>query len=139
MTPWTRESAVSVLEVVTACGILIYWLLFFTVGLVPEGAPACHLAFEHSFPLPDTVLALGLIAAGYFLTRSEPLGRPLSFTCAGALFFLGLLDSSFSVLNGRLSGPAWYALLDTAINVWLVLSGATIFTALMQRYQTSHM
>ena len=110
MTRWTRESAVSILEVVTGCGILIFWLLFFTVGLVPEGAPACYLAFEHSFPLPDTVLALGLIAAGYLLTRAEPLGRSLSFTCAGALIFLGLLDFSFSLLNGLLSGAPLNAL-----------------------------
>ena len=133
MTRWTRESAVSILEVVTGCGILIFWLLFFTVGLVPEGAPACYLAFEHSFPLPDTVLALGLIAAGYLLTRAEPLGRSLSFTCAGALIFLGLLDFSFSLLNGLLSGAPLNALTDTAINIWLVFSGTTIFMALRQR------
>jgi hypothetical protein len=38
MAPWTRENVISTLELVTGCGILIYWLLFFTVGLVPGGA-----------------------------------------------------------------------------------------------------
>jgi hypothetical protein len=96
------------------------------------------LAFERSFPLPDTVLSLGLIAAGVLLARGGSLARPLSFTCAGALIFLGLLDFSFSLLNGLLSGAALNALADTTINVLLVSSGAAIFAGLEQRCQTSH-
>jgi hypothetical protein len=70
------------------------------------------LAFEHAFPLPATVLALGLIAAGFLLAKGESLGRPLSFTCAGALIFLGLLDFRFSLLNGLIFGAAMNALTD---------------------------
>jgi hypothetical protein len=137
MTPWTRERVISILELVMGCGILIYWVLFFTVGLVPAGAPACYLAFEHSFPLPDTMLALALIAAGFLLARGGALGRPLSFACAGALIFLGLLDFSFGLLNGLLVGAALNAIADTAINILLVFSGAAIFAGLKQRLQTS--
>jgi hypothetical protein len=61
------------------------------MGLVPEGARVIF-GFD-----------LGLIAGGFLLAKGESLGRPLSFICADALVFLGLLVFNFGLLNGLLS------------------------------------
>jgi len=130
MTARQRENVVGILEIATGVGILAFWMLFFTVGLGPTKPPACYFAFEHAFPLPDTVLAVALISSGFALKRGTEWGRSLSFACAGGLIFLGLLDFSFSLLNGVLSGPALDVIVDSAINLWCITAGATIFTAL---------
>jgi hypothetical protein len=47
----------------TAAGLLIYWPLFFTVGLAPPNPPAGYFVFQHSFTAPDIILALAFILA----------------------------------------------------------------------------
>ena len=41
------------LMILTGAGIILFWIAFFTIGLTPENAPPCYLAFEHAFPPPD--------------------------------------------------------------------------------------
>ncbi len=118
---------VALLELVTGLGIILFWVGFFTVGLAPETPPAGYFVFEHSFPPPDTILALALIAAGVLNLRGKPLGRTLSLVAAGGLIFLGLVDFSFNIQNGMYAISTLDAVLNGVINFWCVAFGSFLF------------
>jgi hypothetical protein len=118
------------LEIVTAVGLLLFWIAFFTVGMAPEKPPACYFAYEHSFPLPDGLLAILLLIAGILLMKNKPLGKKLSFVAAGALIFLGLLDFSFNIQNGVYIASIVDLILNAFINLWCVGFGLAIILSM---------
>jgi len=115
-----KRRLIASLEIVTGVGLILFWLAFFTVGLAPEKAPPCYFAYEHSFPLPDGILAIVLLVAGILLMRSNPAGRILTLIGAGALIFLGLLDFSFNLQNGIYSTSVVDLVLNVLVNLWCV-------------------
>jgi len=117
---------ISALEIVTAGGLSLFWLAFFTVGLAPENAPPCYFAYEYSFPLPDGLLAILLLVAGILLMLNKPWGFKLSLVAAGALVFLGLVDFSFNIQNGIYLTSTVDLVLNAFINVWCVGFGVVI-------------
>jgi len=119
-------STIAILELLTAVGLIIFWILFFTVGLAPKNPPAGYLPYEHSFPLPDGLLALLLLAAGTLILLNNPLGANLSLIAAGALVFLGVLDFSFNIQNGMYKTSKMDLVLNAFINVWCVVFGVAI-------------
>ena len=121
-----RRKLIASLEIVTAVGLVLFWVAFFTVGLAPENAPACYFAFEHSFPLPDGLLAALLLAAGILLTKNSPWGLKLSLAAGGALVFLGMLDFSFNVQNGVYLTSTIDLVLNAFINIWCVGFGLAL-------------
>jgi len=121
-----KRRLIASLEIVTGIGLILFWIAFFTVGLAPDNAPPCYFAYEHSFPLPDGILAILLLIAGIFLMRSKPAGRSLSLVAAGALVFLGLLDFSFNLQNGIYMTSTVDLVLNAFINIWCVGFGIAI-------------
>ncbi len=110
-------------QMATGLGIVVFWAQFFTVGLAPTNAPACYFAFEHSFPLPDLILAVSLLTAGALTSAGQPLGPPLGLMCAGGLLFLGLVDASFNTQNGIYTSSFADGLTSAAINLWCIALG----------------
>ena len=92
-----KHKTLAILEIITGVGIIFFWIGFFTVGLAPKNPPDCYFVFEHSFPLPDIIMSIGLIIAGILLLKQKSEGVPLSLVCAGGLMFLGVLDFSFNI------------------------------------------
>lgn len=121
------KRVIAVLQLLTGVGIILFWVGFFTVGLAPENPPVGYFAFEHSFPLPDSILALALIIAALLLLKGNPLGRPVSLAAAGGLVFLGMVDFSFNVQNGMYSGLVIDTVLNGFINLWCVGFGVFLF------------
>jgi hypothetical protein len=117
---------IATLEFLTGIGLLLFWLGFFTVGLAPENPPSCYLAYEHSFPLPDTVLAVFLLASSVLLRKGKSAGGILSSACGGALVFLGLLDFSFNIQNGIYSLSILDLVFNALINAWCAAFGALL-------------
>jgi hypothetical protein len=121
---------IAILEIGTALGLSGFWLAFFTVGLAPARPPAGYFQFEHSFPVPDLLLAGLFLVAGRCLLDLRPerrrFGRSLSLVCAGALMFLGVLDTSFNLQNGMYAISLQDTLLALAINAWCVGFGAAL-------------
>jgi len=117
---------IAVLELLTGIGLILFWILFFTVGLAPKNPPQGYFAYEHSFPLPDGLLAIVLLVAGTLLMLNNPLGINLSLIAAGALVFLGVLDFSFNIQNGLYKTSKVDLLLNAFINVWCVGFGVAI-------------
>jgi hypothetical protein len=113
----------AIIELVTGAGLLLFWAGFFTIGLAPANPPECYLAYEHSFWLPDIILAIALITAAVRLRKDKAPGRSLSLICAGALIFLGVLDFSFNIQNGVYTSSTLDLILNAFINAWCVVAG----------------
>ncbi len=121
-----KESTIGTLMILTGVGIILFWIGFFTVGLAPENAPPCYLAFEHSFPLPDGVLALALLYAGIALIKGNPRGATAALAAGGGLVFLGLIDFSFNIQNGMYALSAADLVMNAFLNAWCVFFGLAI-------------
>jgi hypothetical protein len=117
---------IAVLELLTGVGLILFWIGFFTIGLAPKNPPQGYLAYEHSFPLPDGLLAILLLAAGTLLLLNNPLGSHLSLIAAGALVFLGVLDFSFNIQNGVYKLSKSDLVLNAFLNIWCVGFGVAI-------------
>ncbi|MBM4446268.1 MAG: hypothetical protein FJ023_02815 [Chloroflexi bacterium] len=126
MSNTNKDRVIPILEIVTAAGLILFWIAFFTVGLAPENPPQCYFAYEHAFPLPDICLAFLLLVSGILLLRQNPLGRTLSLIAAGGLIFLGLLDFSFNLQNGIYLASVLDLVLNAFINAWCVAFGVII-------------
>ncbi len=127
------QKATAVLELLTGLGIILFWVGFFTIGLAPENPPAGYFVYEHSFPLPDCLLAITLIVSAVLLLKGRPLGRTLSLVAAGALIFLGLLDFSFNIQNGMYAASVLDTILNVFINLWCVGFGAFLLVRFANR------
>lgn len=118
--------AIAVLELLTGVGLILFWIGFFTIGLAPENPPPCYFAYEHSFPLPDIVMAIAIFTSGMLLLQRRESGRILALVCSGGLMFLGLLDFSFNIQNGTYMTSTLDLVLNAFINVWCVGFGAAV-------------
>lgn len=125
-----RQRLIASLEIVTGVGILLFWVAFFTVGLAPENPPVCYFAYEHSFPLPDSLLAILLLGAGILMMKGRKLGYSLSLVAAGALMFLGLVDLSFNILNGVYLVSTLDLIMNAFINIWCMGFGLAMVIVL---------
>jgi hypothetical protein len=124
-----RIRLISSLEIVTAVGFILFWVAFFTIGMAPEKPPAAYFAYEHSFPLPDTLLCILLIIAGILLMKGKAIGTKLSLIDAGGLMFLGLVDFAFNLLNGVYASSILDLVINAVINAWCV--GFGLFVAIV--------
>lgn len=117
------------LQIVTAVGLILFWIAFFTVGMAPDRPPACYMAYEYAFPLPDVLLAVLLLVTGILLMKNSLTGRKLSLVAAGALIFLGVLDFSFNIQNGIYTSSTLDLVINAFINLWCV--GFGLVTAVL--------
>ena len=114
------------LQIATGAGLILFWILFYTVGLAPADAPESYEAFEKSFPIPDVILSIGLIAAAVMLLTGNAAGVALSHVCAGGLIFLGMIDISFNLQNMFARQTMKERLFSATINLWCVGFGIAI-------------
>jgi hypothetical protein len=118
-----RYKALAIIQIATGFGFLSFWVLFFNGWLVPTNPPPCYFAFEHAFPLPDTILAMALIAGGMDKLRDGSWGQTVSLASSGGLLFVAVIDFSFTAQNGGFTGPIVDALVSALISVWCVALG----------------
>ncbi|MCX7680050.1 MAG: hypothetical protein N2316_12660 [Spirochaetes bacterium] len=123
---------ISYLSIFTGCGIALFWVLFFTLGLAPENPPACYFVYEHAFPLPDAVLAIGLIGGGLMVLKNESRAVWL-LPPAGGLIFLGLVDFAFNFQNGLYLISLMDGIFNAVINGWCVIFGGVIIAFVKKR------
>lgn len=116
----------SILGIITGVGLVLFWIGFFTIGLAPENPPACYFAYEHSFPLPDIILAMVLLAGGALSLKGRPAGAKLLIAGGGALAFLGVLDFSFNIQNGMYAISTLDLVLNAFINLWSAVFGVVL-------------
>ena len=119
-------TTIAILELLTGVGLILFWIGFFTIGLAPKNPPKGYMEYEHSFPLPDGLLAILLLVAGTLILLNIPVGRNLSLIAAGALLFLGVLDFSFNIQNGVYKISKSDLILNAFLNIWCVGFGIAI-------------
>ena len=124
-------NTISILSIITAVGLILFWIGFFTIGLAPKNPPAGYFVYEHSFPVPDIILALVLIAGSVLNMTGGTHGNTLLVACGGALVFLGILDMSFNFQNGMYKISVLDMILNAFINLWCVIFGALIVVRMM--------
>jgi hypothetical protein len=124
-------TAIAILELLTGVGLILFWILFFTGSMAPKNPPKGYLEYEHSFPLPDGLLAVLLLVAGILLLLNVHLGSTLSLIAAGALIFLGVLDFSFNIQNGIYKISKSDLISNAFINLWCVGFGIAIIICLI--------
>jgi hypothetical protein len=132
-----QQQALAIAQIATGFGIAIFWLLFFTVGMAPARPPSCYFAYEHSFPPPDAILAIALVASGLNSLNDGTWGRGLSLACAGGLLFLGIIDFSFAAQNGGFDGPIMEMAQASIISLWCVGLGLWIIAVLGRQYRSA--
>jgi len=120
------ERTIAILEIITSVGLILFWTAFFTIGMAPKNPPPCYFVFEHSFPFPDVILAIGLLTGSIMMLKGRAGGRRLSLLCAGGLIFLGLLDMSFNFQNGMYSISVADMMTNGFINLWCIGFGISI-------------
>jgi nucleoside-diphosphate-sugar epimerase len=122
-----RVRFIARLQLLTAAGLFLYWILYFTVGVAPANPPSGYFVFQNTFTVADLILAVLLVRAALLLLRPDPihrvLGRGLSLICSGALFFLGGLDISFNLQHAIYLTPSLDMFLEVAINFWCLIFG----------------
>jgi hypothetical protein len=121
------------LQIVTAVGLFLFWIAFFTVGMAPDKPPACYFAYEHAFPLPDGLLAVLLLVTGIMLMKNSPAASKLSLVGAGALMFLGVLDFGFNIQNGIYAASTLDLIINAFINLWCVGFGLVTAVVLIRK------
>lgn len=114
-------TTLSKIQLATAVGILLFWILFFTIGFENPKYPSYYTKFEHSFPLPDTFLCIVLFLA--FKNRSTTNWKIYTLIASGAMVFLGLCDFSFNILNGMYQVGIIDSMMNAFINIWCVSFG----------------
>ncbi len=120
------NTTIIALQIATGAGMILFWILFYTVGLAPKNAPECYLVFERAFPVPDIILCTALIVSSVLLLRGNPAGMVLSHVCAGGLMFLGTLDIIFNLQN-MFARQTWKERIFSAfINLWCVGFGLAV-------------
>ena len=128
------DTLLAVLLLVTAAGIVVYWVLF-AVGVVEATGEDWYLRFERAFPVPDVAVAFAAVAGGVGLLLGHSWGTAFALVAAGGLLFLGLIDTSFNVENGlyrKLPGSSemW---MELVINIWTLGLGAWLVAYLVGR------
>jgi hypothetical protein len=124
-------NTISILSIITAAGLVLFWIGFFTIGLAPANPPDGYFVYEHSFPVPDIILAMVLIAGGILNMTGGAHGTTLLVAGGGALVFLGILDISFNFQNGMYKISVLDMILNAFINLWCVIFGAAIVVRMM--------
>lgn len=117
-----NKETISKFQLATAIGIILFWILFFTVGFENPSYPIYYSKFEHSFPLPDSFLSFILIMA--FIKRNKESWKSFTLVGAGAMIFLGLCDFSFNVLNGMYYVGFIDSIMNIGINLWCIGFGS---------------
>jgi len=124
--------AVPILAILTAAGLVLFWIGFFTIGLAPENPPTGYFVYEHSFPVPDITLAVMLLIGSIWSLKGREQGITILAAGGGALVFLGILDMSFNFQNGMYSISVMDMILNAFINLWCVIFGALIVAKVMK-------
>lgn len=96
---WTVR-VLSGLQVVAALGITTFWLTWFREEHDEDWLPPGYVEHERPFVVPDSILAVVLVASAGLNLAEVPLGRSLALVAAGMLAFLGILDAVYFAQQG---------------------------------------
>ncbi len=122
----------SVLLIISAIGLVYYWVDFYTRKGVQVIQEDWYLKFEKAFPVADMwIVACALIGAVGLLTEQN-YGLLFSILAASSGIFLALIDITFNIENKlyRLVGSSNEMVFEVVINTTSLLFGIIIIVCL---------
>ncbi|MGA7712970.1 MAG: hypothetical protein WCA81_13785 [Rhizomicrobium sp.] len=129
-----KNRILAVLLVLTGIGTMLYWVNYFAAGDVRVVSERWYTAFEDSFPLADSWMAITAVVAGIGLWRGVPWGTRAGLLAGSALIFLAAMDITFNIENGLYALAATSAPMqfEIAINLWTLVLGLITIVASWQ-------
>jgi len=144
-----KYRVLGIIQILFAAGIIGFWIMFY-VSVYSEKLPdpslencyqppvsgQCltrvieyerYLSFEKAFPLPDLgwITPL-LLIGGTGLLKNRRYGYLASLLAGAALVFLGLVDISFNLQNGRYTFDLIEGLMNGFINLACAVFGPVL-------------
>jgi hypothetical protein len=104
-------------------GTILYWVAFFTSGVVQATQDSCYLAFERAFPAADACTAATAIAAAIALWRGRPAAVLFGIASGSGFVFLGLMDVLYNVEHGMYAVGSAEMANEIVINVFCLTVG----------------
>ncbi|MBN1344014.1 MAG: SDR family oxidoreductase [Phycisphaerae bacterium] len=115
------------LQWLTAIGLVLFWAYFFAVESRRPDIDPVYLGFERSFPIPDLCWLMPLLLlGGSAMRKRQPVAVPLAIAAGGAMVFLGLLDASFNLQQGRYTLSLADGLINGFINSYCMIFGTVL-------------
>ena len=96
---------------------LVYWIVFYTTGGTQIRQDAVYLAFEKSFPVADTWMALCALTGAIGLWKRKSWGFLFGLLAASSAIFLGLMDLTFNLNEGIYAIPGLETTIEVLINL----------------------
>ncbi len=121
----TAERIVGALLVIGAAVTLFYWLSYFTGGEVMTTHERWYTAFESSFPVADSWMALCMLISGGGFLLGRRFAAPWGLMAGATLLYLAAMDITFNLQNGMyaLAGTNGAMQFEVFINVATVILG----------------
>lgn len=108
------DQKLAILEVIGAITIIGYWIGWYLDILksidVSNPLYDTYIAFEPSFPIPDTWLVILLFLSAYGIWKQRVYGIYTGVAAGGGLVFLGLIDASFYIQHNLYALMFYYCL-----------------------------
>lgn len=126
--PLPGARVLAALLLLTALGILAFWANWFLSGQFVLAEDECFRIFENTFPLPDTVMAVLMLAGASALRRGRPLGLFFGLFTAGMALQLASLDLLFHWRNGGFddfSDPETWSRVFIVVHCYALAAGAS--------------
>lgn len=121
--PVRYRTLLPALSLFTAVAIVAYWLSFFASGFNQARTDEVYLGFETAFPVADHVLAALLVLTAHWYRRGDDRAALTGSAAGGMLVFLGLLDTTFNVVQGNYAIGNLAMFLESLINLWCLALG----------------
>jgi hypothetical protein len=102
---------------------LLYWILFFTSGLVQASQDPVYLGFESAFPAADAWLAIASVTCAEGLRRRRSWAVLYGIAAGSAFIYLGLMDTLYNLEHGMYFHLSGEMLAEVAINVTCFVFG----------------
>ena len=91
------------LELLTAAGVIHFWLNWFKTDHNEPWLPEGYVKHEKCFVYPDMVMSFLLIVSAILIFADINLGERLSLVCGGMMLFLSILDTAYFAQNNMFS------------------------------------
>ena len=119
-----KDMAIRALLVITAVGIIAYWLVVFgKVVSIPSPVPG-YVDWFMAFPLADLWIAAAATASFVAWKRNPQLARTLLIAAGSALIFLALNAFLYGYRTGLIFDLTTDELMEITIKVYCLVVGA---------------
>lgn len=128
-------TALSVLLILTAIGVVYYWADFYIRGGVHVIKEDWYIRFERAFPPADLWMSACALAGAAGLLTGQAYGLLFALLAAASLIFLALMDITFNIQNKLypLVARSNQMRFELMINVWTLGLGVALIVSLWPR------